>query len=58
MKKNKKIWKIISIVLFVGGIVLCIAAICGHEPAYSAAACCFFAATAGMSAMNNDKRRK
>ena len=57
MKKNKKIWKIISIVLFVGGIVLCIAAICGHEPAYSAAACCFFAATAGMSAMNNDKRK-
>ena len=57
MKKNKKIWKIISIVLFVGGIILCIAAICVHEPAYSAAACCFFAATAGMSAMNNAKRK-
>lgn len=58
MKKNNKIWKVISIVLFVGGIVFCIAAICGHEPAYSAAACCFFAAIIGMSVMNNAKRRK
>lgn len=54
---NRKIWKIITLVLFAAGLVLCIAALCGHEPAYSAAACCFFAAMAGMTAMNNNQTK-
>ncbi|WP_298033949.1 hypothetical protein [uncultured Dysosmobacter sp.] len=58
MKKNNMILKIVDIVLFAGGIVFCIAAICGHKPAYPVAACCFFAAIAVMSAMNKDKGEK
>lgn len=42
--KNKMVRRIVDIALFVAGIAFCVAAFLGHEPAYSAAACCFFAA--------------
>ena len=56
MKKNRKISEIIGIVLFAVGIVLCIAAIFVHKPAYSIAAYCFLAANGVMSAMKINKK--
>ena len=43
-EKNRIFRRILSIALFVLGIVFCAVAFLGHRPAYSAAACCFFAA--------------
>lgn len=45
MIMKKKIFRrILSIILVVVGIGFCVVAFLGHKPAYSAAACCFFAA--------------
>lgn len=44
IKSTRKLRRILSIVSFVIGIAFCATAFLGHEPAYSAAACCFFAA--------------
>lgn len=57
MKKNKMFQKILGIAWFVAGIVFCVAAFWGHEPAYSAAACCFFAANPVLLGNNKKKTR-
>lgn len=49
--------KILGIALFVAGIAFCVAAFLGHEPAYSAAACCFFAVNPVLLINNHEKKR-
>ena len=56
MKKNKIVRRILGIALFVTGIAFCVAAFFGHEPAYSAAACCFFAANPILLSNNHEKK--
>lgn len=55
MKKNKIARRILGIALFVTGIAFCVAAFLGHEPAYSAAACCFFATNSILLSRRKDK---
>lgn len=56
MKKNKIVRRILGIALFVTGIAFCVAAFLGHEPAYSAAACCFFAANPVLLSNNREQK--
>ena len=58
MKKDSRISDIIGILIFAGGIILGIVAICGHKPAYSIAAYCFLAANAVMTAIKINKDKK
>lgn len=56
MRMKNRINRGLGIALFVVGIAFCIAAVLGHEAAYSAFACCLFAAIPILSGSNHEKK--